>query len=70
MTMQGVGACTIAVIKTYSQDKQSWIGAGAAFSYSIYKAKLIVREMPIFVLDLVDKRLVTDQLVLLMDIIS
>lgn len=58
--------CTIADIKAYKPSTNS-IGSGQVLQhpYSFDKAKLIVREMTdLLVLDLVDKRLVTDQLVL------
>jgi DNA polymerase V len=58
--------CTIADIKAYKPSTSS-IGSGQVLqcAYPFDKAKLIVREMTdLLVLDLVDKRLVTDQLVL------
>ncbi len=58
--------CTIADIKAYKPGTNS-IGSGQVLqsAYTFGKAKLIVREMTdVLVLDLVDKRLVTDQLVL------
>jgi DNA polymerase V len=58
--------CTIADIKAYKPSTNS-IGSGQVLhsAYTFQKAKLIVREMTdLLVLDLVDKRLVTDQLVL------
>jgi DNA polymerase V len=58
--------CTIADIKAYKPSTNS-IGSGQVlhYAYPFDKAKLIVREMTdLLVLDLVDKRLVTDQLVL------
>ena len=58
--------CTIADIKAYKPSTNS-LGSGQVLqsAYSFEKAKLIVREMTdLLVLDLVDKRLVTDQLVL------
>jgi len=58
--------CTIADIKAYKPSTNS-IGSGQVLHspYSFDKAKLIVREMTdLLVLDLVDKGLVTDQLVL------
>ena len=58
--------CTIADIKAYKPSTNS-IGSGQVLqhAYPFDKAKLIVREMTdLLVLDLVDKRLVTDQLVL------
>jgi DNA polymerase V len=58
--------CTIADIKAYKPSTNS-IGSGQVLhcAYTFDKAKLIVREMTdLLVLDLVDKRLLTDQLVL------
>ncbi|EHQ89078.1 DNA methylase [Desulfosporosinus youngiae] len=58
--------CTIADIKAYKPTTNS-LGSGQVlqYAYTFDKAKLIVREMTdLLVLDLVDKRLVTDQLVL------
>lgn len=58
--------CTIAEIKAYKPSTNS-IGSGQVLQcpYSFDKAKLIVREMTdLLVLDLVDKGLVTDQMVL------
>lgn len=58
--------CTMADIKAYKPSTNS-IGSGQVLqsAYTFDKAKLIVREMTdLLVLDLVDKRLVTDQLVL------
>lgn len=58
--------CTIADIKAYKPDTNS-IGSGQVLqsAYTFDKAELVVREMTdLLVLDLVDKRLVTDQLVL------
>lgn len=58
--------CTIADIKAYKPSTNS-VGSGQVlqYAYTFDKAKLIVREMTdLLVLDLVDKRLVTDQLVL------
>jgi DNA polymerase V len=58
--------CTIADIKAYKPSTNS-IGSGQVLhsAYSYDKAKLVVREMAdLLVLDLVDKRLMTDQLVL------
>jgi DNA polymerase V len=58
--------CTIADIKRYKPSTNS-IGSGQVlhYAYTFDKAKLIVREMTdLLVLDLVDKKLVTDQLVL------
>lgn len=58
--------CTIADIKAYKPESNS-IGSGQVlqYPYEFEKAKLVVREMADqLALDLVDKRLVTDQLVL------
>ena len=58
--------CTIADIKAYKPGTNS-IGTGQVLHspYTFTKAKLIVREMTdLLVLDLVDKGLVTDQMVL------
>lgn len=58
--------CTIAEIKAYKPSTNS-IGSGQVLQhpYPFDKAKLVVREMTdLLVLDLVDKGLVTDQLVL------
>ncbi len=58
--------CTIADIKAYKPSSNS-IGSGQVLqcAYTFDKARLIVQEMAdLLVLDLVDKRLVTDQLVL------
>ena len=58
--------CTIADIKAYKPGSKS-IGSGQVLQcpYAFDKAKLIVREMTdLLVLDLVDKGLVTDQMVL------
>lgn len=58
--------CTISDIKAYKPRTNS-IGSGQVLhcAYTFDKAKLIVREMiDLLVLDLVDKRIVTDQLVL------
>ena len=57
---------TIAEIKAYRPQKNS-IGSGQVLQspYTAEKAKLIVKEMTdLLVLDLVDKKLVTDQMVL------
>ena len=62
----GYEPCTIADIKSYKPDRSS-IGSGQVLQspYSFEKGKLIVREMTdLLVLDLVDKGLVTDQIVL------
>jgi len=58
--------CTIADIKAYKPESNS-VGSGQVLQhpYTFEKAKLIAREMTdLLVLDLVDKGLVTDQLVL------
>ena len=58
--------CTLADIKSYKPSSNS-IGSGQVLQcpYPFEKAKLIVREMTdLLVLDLVDKGLVTDQMVL------
>ncbi|MDL2253648.1 DNA methylase [Ruminococcaceae bacterium OttesenSCG-928-I18] len=58
--------CTIAEIKAYKPSTNS-LGSGQVLQspYSFEKAKMIVREMTdLLVLDLVDKGLVTDQMVL------
>lgn len=58
--------CTIADIKAYKPESNS-IGSGQVLHcpYTAEKAKLVVREMAdLLVLDLVDKGLVTDQIVL------
>lgn len=58
--------CTIADVKAYKPDNSS-LGSGQVLQcpYSFEKGKLIVREMTdLLVLDLVDKGLVTDQMVL------
>lgn len=57
---------TIAEIKSYKPQRNS-IGSGQVLqcAYTAEKAKLIVKEMTdLLVLDLVDKKLVTDQMVL------
>ncbi|MEG0902826.1 MAG: DNA methylase [Lachnospiraceae bacterium] len=62
----GYEPCTIADIKAYKPSSNS-IGSGQVLQhpYSFEKAKLIVREMTeLLVLDLVDKELVTNQMVL------
>ena len=62
----GIEPCTIADIKAYRPSANS-ISSGQVLHcpYSNEKAKLIVREMiDLLVLDLVKKRLVTDQIVL------
>ena len=62
----GIEPCTIADIKAYRPSANS-ISSGQVLHcpYSNEKAKLIVREMiDLLVLDLVEKRLVTDQIVL------
>lgn len=58
--------CTIADIKAYKPQSNS-VGSGQVLHcpYSCEKARLIVQEMTdLLVLDLVEKRLVTDQMVL------
>ncbi|MEF9942176.1 MAG: DNA methylase [Lachnospiraceae bacterium] len=58
--------CTIAEVKAYKPSSKS-LGSGQVLQcpYSFEKAKLIVREMiELLVLDLVDKELVTNQMVL------
>ncbi len=58
--------CTIADIKAYKPESKS-LGSGQVlhYPYSFEKAKLIVKEMTeLLVLDLVEKELVTDQMVL------
>ena len=58
--------CTIADIKAYKPESNS-ISSGQVLQvpYNFEKAKLVVREMTdLLVLDLVDKHLVTDQIVL------
>ncbi len=62
----GWESCTIADIKAYKPSAKS-IGSGQVLHspYSFEKTKLIVREMTeLLVLDLVEKELVTDQMVL------
>jgi len=62
----GYEPCTIADIKAYKPESNS-LGSGQVLHcpYSFEKARLIVREMvDQLVLDLVDKGLVTDQIVL------
>ena len=62
----GYEPCTIEDIKGYKPDRSS-IGSGQVLQapYSFEKGKLITREMTdLLVLDLVDKGLVTDQMVL------
>lgn len=58
--------CTIADIKAYKPSNNS-VGSGQVlqYPYDFHKAKLVVQEMTdLLVLDLVDKGLVTDQMVL------
>ena len=58
--------CTIAAIKKYKPSTNS-IGSGQVLPcpYTFEQARLVIREMTdLLVLDLVDKRLVTDQLTL------
>ncbi|NLL47667.1 MAG: DNA methylase [Firmicutes bacterium] len=62
----GWESCTIADIKAYKPSSSS-MGSGQVLHepYPFHKARLIVREMAdLLVLDLVAKRLVTDQIVL------
>ena len=62
----GCEPCTMADIKSYKPERSS-IGSGQVLQspYSFEKGRLIVREMTdLLVLDLVDKGLVTDQMVL------
>ena len=62
----GVEPCTIADIKAYKPQSNS-LGSGQVLSepYTAEKGKLVTREMTdLLVLDLVDKGLVTNQLVL------
>lgn len=62
----GYEPCTMADIKSYKPERSS-IGSGQVLQspYSFEKGRLIVREMTdLLVLDLVDKGLVTDQMVL------
>ena len=62
----GWESCTIADIKAYKPQSNS-LGSGQVLHcpYTAEKAKLVVREMTdLLVLDLVDKGLVTDQMVL------
>ena len=62
----GVESCTIADIKAYKPETNS-LSSGQVLQcpYTAQKARLVVREMTdLLVLDLVDKGLVTDQLVL------
>ena len=62
----GYEPCTIADIKSYKPETNS-LGSGQVLGcpYTYEKARLIVREMTdLLVLDLVDKGLVTDQIVL------
>lgn len=62
----GFEPTTIADIKAYKPEKNS-MGSGQVLhcAYTASKAKLIVKEMTdLLVLDMVDKRLVTDQMVL------
>lgn len=62
----GYEPCTIKEIKAYKPESSS-IGSGQVLQspYTFEKAKLIVKEMTdLLVLDLVDKHLVTDQMVL------
>ena len=62
----GYEPCTITEIKAYKPETNS-IGSGQVLQcpYTFEKAKLVVKEMTdLLVLDLVDKNLVTDQMVL------
>ena len=62
----GVEPCTIADIKAYKPETNS-LSSGQVLhcAYTAQKAKLVMREMTdLLVLDLVDKGLVTDQMVL------
>ncbi|MBE6559549.1 MAG: DNA methylase [Ruminococcaceae bacterium] len=62
----GIEPCTIADIKAYKPETNS-ISSGQVLTmpYNFEQAKLVVREMTdLLVLDLVDKHLVTDQMVL------
>ena len=62
----GIEPCTIADIKAYKPETNS-ISSGQVLTcaYTANKAKLVMREMTdLLVLDLVDKGLVTDQMVL------
>lgn len=62
----GVEPCTIADVKAYKPSTNS-LGSGQVLQcpYHYEKARRIVREMTdLLVLDIVDKRLVTDQMVL------
>lgn len=62
----GYDQCTIAEIKSYTPENNS-LGSGQVLKspYPYEKAKLIVREMTeLLVLDLVEKRLATNQMVL------
>lgn len=62
----GYEPCTIADIKAYKPESNS-LGSGQVLKcpYTFQKAKLVVREMAdSLALDLVDKRLMTDQIVL------
>lgn len=62
----GYESCTIADIKAYKPQSNS-LGSGQVLHcpYTAEKARLVVREMTdLLVLDLVEKRLVTDQMVL------
>ena len=62
----GIEPCTIADIKAYKPESNS-LSSGQVLTcaYTAQKAKLVMREMTdLLVLDLVDKGLVTDQMVL------
>ena len=62
----GYEPCTIQDVKAYKPETNS-VSSGQVLQcpYDFDKAKLVVKEMTdLMVLDLVDKRLVTDQIVL------
>ena len=62
----GYESCTIADIKAYKPESNS-LGSGQVLhcAYTAQKARLVTREMTdLLVLDLVDKGLVTDQMIL------
>ena len=62
----GYEPCTIADVKAYKPENHS-VGSGQVLAcpYTVEKAKLVVREMAdLLALDLVDKKLTTDQVVL------
>ena len=66
MTTPGAGSCTIADAKSYKPENKSIVsGQVLQCPYDFQKARLVVREMADnLALDLVDKGLVTNQLVL------